>query len=48
MIQEFTKSDEMSKISRRAADDLKEEYCRIVFSIAAERRRNLLVNEATR
>ena len=48
IIQEFTKSEEISKISRRAAEDLKEEYCRVVFRVASERRRNKLVFEATK
>lgn len=47
-VQEFTKSEELSRIARRSSEDLKEEYCRIVFSVAAERRRNLLYIEATK
>ena len=38
----------MSRIARRSSEDLKEEYCRVVFSVAAERRRNLLYIEATK
>ena len=48
MVQEFSKSEELSRIARRSAEDLKEEYCRVVFSVAAERRRNLLYIEATK
>lgn len=48
MVQEFQKSEEISRISRRTSDDLKEEYCRVVFSVAAERKRNDLFIEATK
>jgi uncharacterized protein YjcR len=46
ILQEFNKSEEISRISRRSAEDLKEEYCRVVFSVASERRRNLLFIES--
>ena len=46
--QEFIKSEEISRSSRQSAIDLKEEYCRVVFSVAAERRRNQLHIEATK
>jgi len=48
MQQEFIKSEEISRSSRQSAIDLKEEYCRVVFSVAAERRRNQLHIEATK
>jgi hypothetical protein len=48
MLQEFSKSEEISRVSRRSADDLKEEYCRVVFSVAAERKRNDIFLEAVK
>ena len=38
---EFARSEEASRIARKAADNLQEEYCRIIHSVATERKRNL-------
>jgi DNA repair exonuclease SbcCD ATPase subunit len=48
LLQEFTKSEEISRVSRRTADDLQEEYCRVVISVAAERRRNEMFLDQTK
>lgn len=39
------KEEEYSRVARRAADNLQEEYCRIVHSVATEKQRNLMYIE---
>ena len=41
LAQEFERSEETSRIARRSSDKLQEEYCRIIHSVATERKRNL-------
>jgi len=41
----FNREAEYSRIARKAADNLQEEYCRIVHSVATEKQRNLMFIE---
>lgn len=42
---EFRREEEFSRVSRKAADILQEEYCRLVNSVASEKQRNLMYIE---
>lgn len=42
---EFRREEEFSRVSRKAADNLQEEYCRLVNSVASEKQRNLMYIE---
>ena len=43
--QQFDRSEETSRIARKSSDKLQEEYCRIIHSVATERKRNLFYIE---
>jgi hypothetical protein len=42
---QFERSEEYSRIARKASDNLQEEYCRIIHTVATERKRNLMYIE---
>ena len=42
---DFKREAEFSRISRKASDNLQEEYCRMVQSVATEKQRNLMFIE---
>ena len=42
---DFKREEEYSRISRKAADNLQQEYCKIVHSVASEKQRNLMYIE---
>ncbi len=42
---DFSREADYSRIARKTADNLQEEYCRIVHSVATEKQRNLMYIE---
>ena len=42
---EFKREEEYSRVARRAAEGLQEEYCRIIHSVASEKQRNMMFIE---
>ena len=42
---DFRKEEEYMRVARKATDNLSEEYCRIVHSVASEKQRNLMYIE---
>lgn len=42
---EFKKEGEYMRVARKATDNLQDEYCRIVHSVASEKQRNLMYIE---
>ena len=42
---EFRREEEYSRVARRAAEGLQEEYCRIIHSVASEKQRNMMFIE---
>jgi len=45
MTTEFRREEEYSRVARKAADNLQQEYCKIVHSVASEKQRNLMYIE---
>ena len=41
----FKKEEEQSRIARKCTDNLQEEYCKVVHSVASEKQRNLMFIE---
>lgn len=45
LTKDVKREEEYSRIARKSADNLQEEYCRIVHSVATERQRNMMYIE---
>ena len=41
----FKREEEASRVARKTSDNLQEEYCRIVHSVATEKQRNMMYIE---